>query len=343
VKPLLISNKEGLINELKPSFEWDNKNYNKSNKPIVLIILDELPSSTEIFKFSQDSIDFKLGKELSKMGFFIKDPFMSVSTHTRYSIPSILNFNLHTSEKIKVLEKNSKLRTADEDMIYLIERNLLADSLNTKSISSFSYGLLPFKNSSSLVSNFKYPWGTNNDDIAFLKNYAFINLALKSSSFGFFYKLYNRKSVYGSEKDNFRKQVINELSSGEFLNNTFYYFHLYMPHYPFSYFDEYPLEGKAENLRGEDFNNYMASNRYLLEYIEYSRFSTEKILKILSLDKFEDCRIIITGDHGFRGTAQNAEEINPHLTSIYTKGFREKDIETLKSVQDLSYLIFNSF
>ncbi len=356
-KPLIIDDKSSLLNRLKPSFEWSYKNYNKSKEPIVLIILDELSSSDEIFKFTKDSIDFELEEELSKMNFYIRDPFPSLSTHTRYSLPSIFNFNLHTSQKIQTLEKNSILRTADEDMIYLFERNLLVDSLKMKSVSSHSYGLLPFINSNINTKNFKYPWGANNDNINFLDDHDFLNLIMKSSTFGFFYKIYTNSLIIGSEKDNFRKQVIDKLVSEKFSNNSFYYFHLFMPHYPFSYFDEYPPKVKPskiianldfenrsqENLRGNEFNKYMSTDRYLLEHIEYRRFSTKKILSFLKLEKFNESRIIIVGDHGFRGTGSNAKKINPLLTSIYTRGFDAKDIISLNSVQDLSYLILNSF
>ena len=100
IKPLLVDDKANLLTKLKPSFKWNHKNYKKSSEPIVLIILDELSSSKEIFEFTKDSIDFELEKELSKMNFHTRDPFISLSTHTRYSLPSIFNFNLHTSQKI---------------------------------------------------------------------------------------------------------------------------------------------------------------------------------------------------------------------------------------------------
>ena len=55
------------------------------------------------------------------MGFQINDPFISLSTHTRFSLPSLFYFYLHTPNRMKSLEKDSKLRTADEDMIYLFK------------------------------------------------------------------------------------------------------------------------------------------------------------------------------------------------------------------------------
>lgn len=60
-------------------------------------------------------------------------------------------------------------------------------------------------------------------------------------------------------------------------------------------------------------------------------------------EKFKGSRIIIVGDHGFRGTGTNAKKINPNLTTIYARGFDLKDINSLNSVQDLSYLILKSF
>ena len=79
IKPLLVDDKANLLTKLKPSFKWNHKNYKKSSEPIVLIILDELSSSKEIFEFTKDSIDFELEKELSKMNFHTRDPFISFS------------------------------------------------------------------------------------------------------------------------------------------------------------------------------------------------------------------------------------------------------------------------
>ena len=90
-------------------------------------------------------------------------------------------------------------------------------------------------------------------------------------------------------------------------------------------------------------NEYMKMDEYFIEHIKFRRFTTKKLLEILSNEKFKNTRIIICGDHGFRGTSKNAQEINPNLTTLYTKGFNHNDIDSINYVQDLSYLILNSF
>ena len=126
------------------------------------------------------------------MGFQINDPFISLSTHTRYSLPSMFNFNLHTTNRMKTLEKDSKLRTADEDMIYLFENNLLIDSLNEKNIKSYSYGMLKFNNSDLVNNNYNTPW-TKFDNIHFLENFPLLNSIFKHTAFDYFNKFIKNK------------------------------------------------------------------------------------------------------------------------------------------------------
>ena len=79
---------------------------------------------------------------------------------------------------------------------------------------------------------------------------------------------------------------------------------------------------------------------YFDEFIKYRRFTVDKLLEILSNKKFNNARVIITGDHGFRGTSKAASNINPNHTSLYAKGM---DISKIKTVQDIAYLINDSF
>ena len=116
-----------------------------------------------------------------------------------------------------------------------------------------------------------------------------------------------------------------------------------MPHYPFTYFDEYPKaienEKLINNFRGDDFNKFMEMDSYFDEHIKFRRFTIDKLLDILSNKKFNNTRIIITGDHGFRGKSKAAENMN-QIIPHYTQKHRYFKIE---NVQDISYLINDSF
>jgi hypothetical protein len=56
---------------------------------------------------------------------------------------------------------------------------------------------------------------------------------------------------------------------------------------------------------------------------------------IKSLQQTEKYRIILTGDHGYRDDFR----ILPIYTATAFYGFDEKDVEKIKSVQDLGALI----
>ena len=54
---------------------------------------------------------------------------------------------------------------------------------------------------------------------------------------------------------------------------------------------------------------------------------------------FENCRVIITGDHGFRFS----KDFDPTLTNIYFKGYSKEVTNKIEFIQDLGYLINESF
>ena len=62
-----------------------------------------------------------------------------------------------------------------------------------------------------------------------------------------------------------------------------------------------------------------------------------KLMKTLSLKKFNNVKIIITGDHGLRSNLTNDK-----LTMAAFRGFEEEIISKLRSVQDIASLILHS-
>ena len=94
-----------------------------------------------------------------------------------------------------------------------------------------------------------------------------------------------------------------------------------MPHFPYTY-------------KGE-FNN--RSNKNTNTYFEFWKFTNNKLEIFLNeLVKSNKFRIILSGDHGFRGESR----INPNNTFAAFYGFSKQDLNSIRSVQDLGNLIY---
>ncbi|MDG2372197.1 MAG: hypothetical protein P8L83_06255 [Flavobacteriaceae bacterium] len=292
-----------------------------SNHPILLIVLDEYAGSNEIFNYTNNDIDKEFDSSLLEMDFLIKPEFESKTERTTFSLPSIFNFNFHNSkiDSIQNLDKEFKKVKGFDN---LLEDNLLVDSLNSKDVKSFSYGLMAFKNGELPDSNFYFWWNDQNPDLNFISAF------FRHSIFYFIQNEFFRKNTY---IDLFRKDALNSLEKVSFQNRSFYYFHLYFPHDPYSYYEEYPYVDLNYPIISEE--------KYLNEYIKYRRWFLSKFEKILKNKKFENTRIIIVGDHGFR----HHKDFNSLNTTGYFKGFKSEDLDKIKSVQDLGYLINSSF
>jgi hypothetical protein len=96
-----------------------------------------------------------------------------------------------------------------------------------------------------------------------------------------------------------------------------------MPHSPFSYNPEFPL-----------INNNQSN------YHRYWNFTNAKLMTLLKeLMRNKKYRIILTGDHGYRGDIR----VNSHFTFASFYGFEQEKIDKIQSVQDIGSLINNSF
>jgi len=293
---------------------------NISNKksPVILIILDELSSSKEIFKYTQDSLDYQFDKQLIDYGFNSFDSFKSLSRNTKYSMPSLFNFNLHNSLIFKEYENGEFGNRSEANVNFqvneLFKKNLLLDSLSGKNIKINSYGLVSFKNHPKYLND--YLWNLTTEQ----KSISSFEKILRLTFFGFVEKKLKEQIRY----DFFRKDVLDNLNSFIPLENNFYYFHLYVPHEPFEYFDEFKIDNNLSQLE---------------KHIRFKRFFLPKVLNILKQDKFKKSRIIISGDHGFRSDTL----IDKYKTSLYLKGYDHIDNVNSFTVQDLGYLINKSF
>lgn len=310
------------------NFIFNNKfiGENRQPEPILLIIFDELSSSKEIFKYTKDSIDLEFDIELEQKGFEVFTEFKSDSYHTKFSMPSIFNFNLHSrSSLLDSIEKLNDEVTIQKSFYWLASNNLLIDSLNNKSIKSHSFGLFPF-NKGVNKRQFVYWWPSFRDPIRMFSNDSFLQGFFNNTILQPFESvLFETTSV-----DEFRANTFNELSLLEPKENNFYYFHFYAPHDPFIWKNEYKGNTDIE----------LSNSEKLDEHIKFRRFFLNKMLPLLSSNKFKDCRIIITGDHGYRFYEK---KINPNLTNLYLFNFPKINFLNQTSVQDLGYLILRSF
>lgn len=316
-----IFNRSNFLSDL--NYSYLKKNINDENKisPVILIVLDEFSSTDEIFKYTKDSIDIDIDNFFLDKNYTVKPSFRSKTLRTALSLPSIFNFNFHNGVNNDSIENIDKGLQKIPGFEKLLRDNLLVDSLNIKGIKSYSYGIAPFKKGINSDS-FYYYWDNRNP------NQNNISKIIDKTIIGTY--LNNRKRKF-KHFDEFRKETLSALKFEKFESNSFYYFHLYFPHDPFSYFDEYP----AKNL-----NYYTIDEKqYLDEHIAYKRWFVKKFKSILEMKKFNDARVIITGDHGFRFN----NSIEPSLTSGYFKGYSKNSTDQINSVQDIGYLIFESF
>ena len=99
-----------------------------------------------------------------------------------------------------------------------------------------------------------------------------------------------------------------------------------MPHPPYTYFDEFQVKSNDS-----EFNIHLAFKDFLLD----------KLKPILEQEKFNDSRIIIMGDHGLKDDNDNS--LDRYKTSLYYKGIDRGSFSNIKSIQDIGYIINDSF
>ena len=314
-------NREEFLINLDFKYNKIDLNTNKSTRPVILIVLDAFSSTSEIFNHTKDSLDLELDLFLKSKDYLIYNKTITKTERTTLSLPSIFNFNLHNSFKNDSIEMLDKYFQKLNGFGEVFKENLLVDSLNLKSIDAYSYGLVRFVN------------GINDQDFFYFwedefPNLSVLNAILNKTIIGTYLHGVNRETTY---IDNFRKQSLEKLINLKPKENSFYYFHLFFPHDPYSFFEEYP---------NRDLNFLtLSENEYLEEHIKYKRWFTHKLITTLNKTSFESSRVIITGDHGFR----HNKIINPRLTNIYFKGYTIDVTDKVNSVQDLGYLINESF
>ena len=322
-----------LLNNL--NFKFLQKNWaqgNKSSEPLVFIILDELASGSESFLFSKDSLDLSVSKSFKSLGFEVIDDFPSVSLSTKFSLPSIFNFNLHgfDNELARIDSVENDVRTVSSyDFLY--RNNLLLDSLTSKGVSVINYGMAPMQKANN--QNEIYPWfprKTTNRTLKIIEGPSSLNRLLNYTIVKNIHLKYNFNPVDVWLDHN--EEVWSSLSLDSFKKNHFYYYHIIAPHYP--YYERQTITERQKSLNAQGI--YAAEDT--ASYITFRRFVLKKLFSLLKEQNLEGVRVIISSDHGFR---QDPKNINPNLTMLFLRGFN-KGVR-VESVQSLGYLINASF
>ena len=282
---------------------------NEIKKPTILIIADEYVSPKELNKvYKADSV-FNFEKKLAAKKWIIKDKIFSYNTLTINSLSSIFNFNY------KVDDSGINIDLAKEKL----KKSVLYDSLKNKGVSFYNFGIFDIgeTNAKSKI----YFYENKIIEKKFIL-YFFSSTLLKPILRPNFYKtkqiIHNRLNIEDSTGE------LNKINS----NNAFIYIHLLLPHEPFEY------HGKL------NFNLDTKTTDHLTKYYNYWNFTNRLLDTFLAdLIKENKYKIILTGDHGFRGD----NRINPHYTFTAFYGFGQPAIDRMKSVQDLGSLIKGDF
>lgn len=281
-------------------------------KPVILIIVDEYNSPDNLYQLTKDSSVYRFNQWLNQNHWQTKTNAYSYELSTIHSISSMFNFNL---------SKDSSYSKQNEEKIVLSKlfQAALADSLEKKNVTVFNYGIFDLGKSEFKSRLYLYP---RNFVEAFLLHSTYLAEKTKTGSFQTKY-LKNPPSYIKDHNKDLLENLASYLEQKQINNKAFVYVHLYMPHNPFS------LEPEFNNPETDNFKRYLA----------YWNFTNKKLETHLSkLTQENKYRIILTGDHGLRGSITNA-----HASFSAYYGFEGFELEKVKSVQDNGSLINVSF
>jgi hypothetical protein len=278
-------------------------------KPVILIILDEYSSPTELARYTGDTKPLQFSRQLQASGWMVSNSSISKHKATVNSLASLFNYNINLTDS--TLEAPTAIRL-------LRQSQLLAD-LEKKGISCYNGGIFDVGKTKAFTKIYYY----EKED----KQPSFIKHLFSKSMLSLFYlltpdakqSLHNRSIVEQSA------YKLNRLSHPQ----LFIYLHLLMPHAPLNYTG-------SNSYKPSPYSNKVSN------YLDYWHFTNQIVLKKLlnPLIKSQKFKIILTGDHGYRFYPA---EINPYLTMTAYYGFPKWQVDQVKSVQDLGSLIYASY
>ena len=305
------------INKIKNGYKHinDSSNKNKSEvqKPIILIVLDEYSSPDELYKIVKDSSLYNFSNTLKNKGWEVRNSSYTYESSTIHSISSLFNFNL---SKDSLYDKQNTETIVSKKMI----KAALLDSLNSKGVAFNNYGIFHIGNTNPLTQLYLYP---TNFTEHFLIRTTYAEEKNKSGNF----KLKNLVKSYGNIFEH-NAYILNNLPvilNEQKNKKSFTYVHLFIPHAPFYYGEEFPVKHVI------NFENYFS----------FWKFTNTKIEALLdSINKQGNYKIIITGDHGYR---RNEHKENYHYSFTAFKGFDSTSLKQIESIQDIGLLINAGF
>jgi hypothetical protein len=305
------------ISESLSSNRNDNKNGNENNnegqKPIVLIVLDEYSSPDELYKIVKDSTVYNFSSALKIKGWEVRNSSYTYESSTIHSISSLFNFNL---SKDSLYDKQNTQTIVSKKML----KAALLDSLSNKVVAFNNYGIFHMGNTKPLTQLYLYPINFTEH---FLIRTTYAEEKNKSGNFKFknLIKSYGNIFEHNAYILNNLPKILREQNN----NKSFTYVHLFIPHAPFYYGDDFPVKHVI------NFENYFL----------FWKFTNTKMEALLdSINKQGDYRIILTGDHGYR---RNEHKENYHYSFTAFKGFDSTALKQIESIQDIGLLINAGF
>ena len=301
------------ISESFSSDKNGNENNNEGQKPIVLIVLDEYSSPDELYKIVKDSSVYNFSNTLKNKDWEVRNSSYTYESSTIHSISSLFNFNL---SKYSLYDKQNTETIVSKKML----KAALLDSLNSKGVAFNNFGIFHMGNTKPLTQLYLYPINFTEH---FLIRTTYAEEKNKSGNF----KFKNLIKSYGNIFEH-NAYILNNLPAilRENKNKkSFTYLHLFIPHAPFYYGEEFPVKHVI------NFENYFL----------FWKFTNTKIEALLdSINKQGDYRIILTGDHGYR---RNEYKENYHYSFTAFKGFDSMALKQIESIQDIGLLINAGF
>jgi len=302
------------IDSIQNGYKHISRNRSQDQKPIVLIVLDEYSSPDELYKIVKDSSVYNFSNTLKNKGWEVLNSSYTYESSTIHSISSLFNFNL---SKDSMYEKQ---RLVDNIIKKKMLKNLLLDSLTKNGVGFNNYGIFHIGNTLPLTQLYLYP---TNFLERFLIRTTYAEEKFKSNNFKLknLIKSYNNIFEHNAYILNNLPLILRENKN----KKSFTYVHLFIPHAPFYYGEEFPVKQVI------NFENYFA----------FWKFTNTKIEGLLdSINKQGDYRIILTGDHGYR---RNEHKENYHNSFTAFKGFDSTSLKQIESIQDIGLLINAGF
>ena len=312
---LLFNNNNNSVDNIIPSKAQASLTQKSKANTLMLIILDEYSSPSELKNYLPENDLNDFTNYLTKNNWHVKENLITNELSTSLSIYSLFNYNIPGDELQNAKSEIYSNFLGEE----AYENSLLLEDLRSKDIKMESYGHFEFN--------------LNRED-GFYTRYAldeakiFMFLDKYSSLLSFMnnnYFLYDIFSKTLLERINNRYKIeeysysIFDYFTEEIIKkNDFVYYHFEMPHGPFRFKNEFKNEGNST-----------------YQYAKFWKFTNDKFKKYFSELNLEKDKIIVIGDHGYRSNI----EIDPYKTFGGFYGFAKEDLDKVKTVQDVGLLV----